>query len=113
MMSDLYDLGSGKTIKPSFLNTAATKSAPFKDSCTICGAKNNPCRINLPKPKLIPASAPIPGAVNLQHAISTNSESPAIYPPVGTIVPPKFLISDPAIIFAPLIIGSLSSTSSP
>ena len=75
--------------------------------------KNKPCKINLPNPKFTPADEPMPGEVNLEHAISTKSASPATYPPVGTIVPPKFLINDPAIMFAPLEIGSLSSTSSP
>ena len=95
------------------LKIDAIKSAQLRDSHTIWGERNKPWSTNLPSPKLMPAPDPIPGAVNLQQANSTNSESPAMYPPVGTIVPPKFLINDPAIIFAPQEIGSISSTNSP
>ena len=38
---------------------------------------------------------------------------PAIYPPVGAIPPPMFLIKDPATKSAPTSVGSIISINSP
>ena len=55
----------------------------------------------------------MPGAVKRQAAASTNSAFPAKYPPAVAIVPPGFLMSDPAIKSAPTAVGSRSSINSP
>ncbi len=59
-----------------------------------------------------PTSFPKPGAVSLSAISSTYVLFPATYAPFCAIPPPKFFISEPTIMSAPISNGVCASTNS-
>ena len=98
---------------PKSSKTFAKRRATFIDSIVVLLEKYKPCKTFRFVPKLNPSSFPIPGAVRVFAQYSIKSFLPEIYPPVIAIPPPRFLIKEPAIISAPISIGSLISVNSP
>ena len=111
-ISALSSLYFGSTSYPNLSITLLVSIATFRALATVCDAINNPCKKLLFEFRDGPISFPSPGAVSLSAHNSTKSFLPTIYAPFDAIPPPKFFISDPTQISAPISIGSLYDTNS-